>query len=106
MLINSIFGKTFKQNNEKTFKAVNELAKDVFGSEPILMEDLWFWGRFYVCKEDAGKKASLIAGSFAGLLYASTIFQIHTINPPNTVKQEAIKPRNIKIPLPTSPLMI
>ncbi len=49
--INSLFEKKYK-NGEKSFIEINDLAKDIFPDEPILLEDLWFWGRFYRCKED------------------------------------------------------
>ena len=55
--INSIFNKTFIPNQIKTFNEINQLAKEIFPNRPIFLEDLWFWGRFYRCKEN--KKSSI-----------------------------------------------
>lgn len=50
--VNSIFGKDYKPDTEKAFNGINEMAKEIFDDKrPILLEDLWFWGRFYRCPE-------------------------------------------------------
>jgi len=48
--INSIFNERYTQNN--AFNEINKLSKIIFPNEPILLEDFWFWGRFYRCIED------------------------------------------------------
>lgn len=53
--INSLFDK--KDILAKPFDKINELSKkEIFPEEPILLEDLWFWGRFYRCGEEDEKK--------------------------------------------------
>lgn len=56
--VNSIFNTGYKKDvNERSFEGINSLAEKIFKNKPILLEDLWFWGRFYRCKE-AKKKGS------------------------------------------------
>jgi len=54
--VNSIFNKKYIPNSDNTFKDINMLSKIIFPNEPILLEDLWFWGRFYRCKEEKANK--------------------------------------------------
>jgi hypothetical protein len=54
--VNSIFEKDFKPGRSKTFDEINKMAKQIFPDKPILFEDLWFWGRFYRCKENKKSK--------------------------------------------------
>jgi len=48
--MNSIFPRSYAL--PKAFDEINKLSKTIFPDEPILMEDFWFWGRFYRCKEE------------------------------------------------------
>ncbi len=48
--INSLFSAQYKAGN-KTFNKINDIAKEIFPTEPILLEDLWFWQRLYRCPE-------------------------------------------------------
>lgn len=48
--VNSIFNRSYIPNYERTFREINKLASNIFPDEPILLEDFWFWGRFYRCK--------------------------------------------------------
>lgn len=48
--ISSIFNKKYSET--KAFDEINNLSKIIFPNEPILLEDFWFWGRFYRCKEE------------------------------------------------------
>ena len=54
--VNSIFNKKYIPNSDNAFREINILSKIVFPNEPILLEDLWFWGRFYRCKEEKANK--------------------------------------------------
>jgi hypothetical protein len=54
--VNSIFDKNYVLGHTNTFDEVNNLAKQLFPDKPILLEDLWFWGRFYRCKENKKSK--------------------------------------------------
>jgi hypothetical protein len=47
--INSLFDRKYTEYN--AFDEITELSKEIFPDEPILLEDLWFWGRFY-CRKD------------------------------------------------------
>lgn len=49
--ISSIFNEKYKTPTE-AFNRINVIAKRIFHEKPILLEDLWFWGRFYRCKEN------------------------------------------------------
>lgn len=53
--INSIFDKKYVAG-DKSFEDINLLSKTIFPDEPILLEDLWFWGRFYRCIEQKTNK--------------------------------------------------
>jgi hypothetical protein len=55
-LINSLLDKNLK-TDKKGFEEINNIAKKIFPNNPILLEDLWFWGRFYRCRED--KKSNI-----------------------------------------------
>lgn len=46
--ISSIYNKKYTET--KAFDEINKLSKIIFPEEPILLEDFWFWGRFYRCK--------------------------------------------------------
>lgn len=39
-----------------SFESINQKAKKIFPNEPILLDDLWFWGHFYRCKEEGESK--------------------------------------------------
>lgn len=50
--MNSIFSENYNPDRIKTFNEINNRAKVIFPEQPIYLEDLWFWGRFYRCKEN------------------------------------------------------
>jgi len=66
--VNSIFHENYKSGNKKAFNEINDLAKKIFPDKPILLEDLWFWGRFYRCIEDVQKKGVPYCGFNKSLL--------------------------------------
>ena len=50
--VNSIYRRSY---GPRDFMKVNEVAIRIFPDEPMLLEHLWFWGRFYRCKEVSEK---------------------------------------------------
>ena len=50
----------FDEEKEKDFNEINQKAENLFPEEPILLEDLWFWVRFYRNKN----KKNYIYGEF------------------------------------------
>lgn len=50
-MVNSLFDRDYVAGRNYTFYDINKLAKQLFPHEPILLDDLWFWGRFYRCDD-------------------------------------------------------
>lgn len=50
--MNAIFARDYEPGD---FMHINEVAQKTFPDEPMLLEHLWFWGRFYRCKDRIGK---------------------------------------------------